>query len=141
MSQQPSLLYPTYRQPEAELFRQVIDELHRALWALTFYFQGEPYINPGFPGNGAVCQRKVAMHTSTSTNAHFLDEANAEATVRMVCHASSFHSMARTRPTYEAYRKEATLSSKVIEGAERIVKWKRKLKKAFRPMWCSSSWW
>lgn len=109
-----------------ELFRQVIDELHRELWALTFYFQGEPYINPGFldmvrhaAGRG--------IYTSTSTNAHFLDEANAEATVRSGLSRLIISLDGTDQATYEAYRKEGTLN-KVIEGAERVVKWKRKLK-------------
>jgi MoaA/NifB/PqqE/SkfB family radical SAM enzyme len=31
-----------------DFFRKTIDELHRRLMVLIFYFQGEPYINPKF---------------------------------------------------------------------------------------------
>jgi radical SAM protein with 4Fe4S-binding SPASM domain len=109
-----------------ELFQQVIDELQRELWALTFYFQGEPYINPGFL---AMVRHAAArgIYTSTSTNAHFLDDANAEATVHSGLSRLIISLDGTDQATYAAYRKEGTLS-KVIEGAERIVKWKRKLK-------------
>ena len=109
-----------------ELFRQVIDELHRELWALTFYFQGEPFINPGFLDMVRYASAR-GIYTSTSTNAHFLDEANAEAAVRSGLSRLIISLDGTDQATYEAYRKEGTLS-KVIEGAERIVKWKHKLK-------------
>jgi MoaA/NifB/PqqE/SkfB family radical SAM enzyme len=31
-----------------DFFRKTIDELHKEVFYLTFYFQGEPYINPDF---------------------------------------------------------------------------------------------
>ncbi|HHS96105.1 MAG TPA: radical SAM protein, partial [Phaeodactylibacter sp.] len=31
-----------------DFFRKTIDEVYRELMYLIFYFQGEPYINPGF---------------------------------------------------------------------------------------------
>ena len=103
-----------------ELFRQVIDELHRELWALTFYFQGEPFINPGFLDMVRYASAR-GIYTSTSTNAHFLDEANAEAAVRSGLSRLIISLDGTDQATYEAYRKEGTLS-KVIDGAERIVK-------------------
>ncbi len=109
-----------------DLFKQVIDELHRDLWALTFYFQGEPYINPSFLDMVRYASDR-GIYTGTSTNAHFLDEANAEATVRSGLSRLIISLDGTDQSTYEAYRKEGTLS-KVIEGAERIVKWKKKLK-------------
>ena len=69
-----------------DLFKQVIDELAPDLWALTFYFQGEPYINPGFLAMVRHAHDK-GLYTATSTNAHFLDDAAAEATVRSGLHA------------------------------------------------------
>ncbi len=54
-----------------DLFTRVIDELAPDLWALTFYFQGEPYINPGFLDMVRYAHEK-GLYTATSTNAHFL---------------------------------------------------------------------
>lgn len=109
-----------------DLFKQVIDELSQDLWALTFYFQGEPFINPSFLDMVRYASDK-GVYTSTSTNAHFLDEANAEAAVRSGLSRLIISLDGTDQQTYEAYRKEGTLS-KVIDGAERIVKWKKKLK-------------
>ena len=44
---------------KADLFEQVIDELAPDLWGLTFYFQGEPYINPAFLDMAAYARRVV----------------------------------------------------------------------------------
>lgn len=109
-----------------ELFKHIIDELHQDLWALTFYFQGEPFINPGFLDMVRYASQR-GVYTSTSTNAHFLHEANAEAAVRSGLSRLIISLDGTDQSTYESYRKEGTMS-KVIEGAERIVKWKKKLK-------------
>ncbi|MBK7751559.1 MAG: SPASM domain-containing protein [Flavobacteriales bacterium] len=109
-----------------DLFSRVIDELAPDLWALTFYFQGEPYINPGFLDMVRHAHGK-GIYTATSTNAHFLDEAKAEATVRSGLSRLIISLDGTDQDTYSQYRIEGTLS-KVIEGAERVVKWKRKLK-------------
>ncbi len=109
-----------------ELFRRVIDELAPDLWALTFYFQGEPFINPGFLEMVEYADRK-GLYTATSTNAHFLDDAKAEATVRSGLSRLIISIDGTTQETYSAYRREGSLE-KVIEGAKRIVEWKRKLK-------------
>ncbi|MCI1751433.1 MAG: SPASM domain-containing protein [Flavobacteriales bacterium] len=108
------------------LFEKVIDELSQDLWALTFYFQGEPFINPGFLDMVKYASAK-GLYTSTSTNAHFVDDAKAEATVRSGLSRLIISLDGTDQETYSAYRKEGTLS-KVIEGAERIVKWKKMLK-------------
>ena len=108
------------------LFEQVIDELQQDLWALTFYFQGEPFINPQFLGMVRHAAAK-GIYTSTSTNAHFLTEAKAEETVRSGLSRLIISLDGTDQETYSAYRREGTLAT-VIEGAERIVQWKKKLK-------------
>jgi len=109
-----------------DLFTRVMDELGDDLWALTFYFQGEPYINPNFLDMVSLASRK-GLYTNTSTNAHFLTEEKAEATVRSGLSRLIISLDGTDQTTYSAYRREGELA-KVIEGAERIVKWKRKLK-------------
>jgi radical SAM protein with 4Fe4S-binding SPASM domain len=111
-----------------DLFRRVIDELAPDLWALTFYFQGEPYINPGFLDMVAYANEK-GLYTATSTNAHFLDDAKAEATVRSGLSRLIISLDGTTQETYSAYRREGDLA-KVLEGTRRIVEWKRRLKSA-----------
>jgi radical SAM protein with 4Fe4S-binding SPASM domain len=109
-----------------DLFAQVMDELGDDLWALTFYFQGEPYINPDFLNMVSLASRK-GLYTNTSTNAHFLTDEKAEATVRSGLSRLIISLDGTDQSTYSAYRREGELA-KVIEGAERIVKWKKKLK-------------
>ncbi len=109
-----------------DLFRRVIDELAPDLWALTFYFQGEPYINPGFLDMVAYADSK-GLYTATSTNAHFLDDAKAEATVRSGLSRLIISLDGTTQETYSAYRREGDLA-RVIEGTKRIIEWKRRLK-------------
>lgn len=108
------------------LFRRVIDELHEDLWALTFYFQGEPYINPAFLDMAHYASER-GIYTGTSTNGHFLNDANAEATVRSGLSRLIISLDGTDQSTYEAYRREGTLS-RVIEGAQRVVEWKRRLR-------------
>ena len=102
-----------------DLFTRVIDELAPDLWALTFYFQGEPYINPGFLDMVRIASDR-GLYTATSTNAHFLTEAKAEETVRSGLSRLIISLDGTDQETYSAYRKEGELS-KVIEGAERHV--------------------
>lgn len=109
-----------------DLFRRVIDELAPDLWALTFYFQGEPYINPGFLDMVRHAADK-GLYTATSTNAHFLDDARAEATVHSGLSRLIISLDGTTQDTYAQYRRDGELA-KVIEGAQRIVAWKRRLK-------------
>ena len=111
---------------KADLFQRVIGELAPDLWGLTFYFQGEPYINPGFLDMVAHA-RQQGIYTATSTNAHFLDEEKAEATVRSGLSRLIISLDGTTQDTYSQYRREGHLDQ-VIAGTERIVKWKRKLR-------------
>lgn len=108
------------------LFGRVLDELGDDLWALTFYFQGEPYINPDLLDMVSLASRK-GLYTNTSTNAHFLTEEKAEATVRSGLSRLIISLDGTEQATYSAYRREGELA-RVIEGAERIVKWKKKLR-------------
>lgn len=111
---------------KTDLFQRVMDELGPDLWALTFYFQGEPYINPNFLDMVGIANSK-GLYTNTSTNAHFLSEEKAEATVRSGLSRLIISLDGTDQETYSAYRKEGELA-KVLEGAERVVRWKKKLK-------------
>src|ERR1700741_3749573 len=58
---------------EKKFFEQMINELAPHLLWLTFYFQGEPYLNPEFLDMVQYASSKN-IYTSTSTNAHYLDD-------------------------------------------------------------------
>ena len=65
---------------EVEKFRQYIGQLSKHLTYLSFYFQGEPYLNKGFL-NMVAHASGLGIYTATSTNAHFLNDENAKKTI------------------------------------------------------------
>jgi radical SAM protein with 4Fe4S-binding SPASM domain len=111
---------------DEKLFRNVIDQLAPTLSYLTFYFQGEPYLHPGFLDMVAYAAGKN-IYTSTSTNAHFLRDEHAKATVASGLDRLIISLDGTTQDTYEAYRKGGSLD-RVIESARSIVQWKHALR-------------
>ena len=111
---------------EPGLFKKTIDEIFETIFFLTFYFQGEPYLNPQFLDLVKYAVKKN-IYTSTSTNAHFLNEKNAEETVRSGLDRLIISIDGTTQETYESYRVGGQLS-KVLEGTKNIIKYKRELK-------------
>lgn len=107
-------------------FLNVIDQLKNELVYLTFYFQGEPYLNPSFLDMVAHASAK-GIYTSTSTNAHYLTKENAEETVKSGLDRLIISIDGTTQDTYKSYRVGGSLE-KVIEGAKNIVEAKRKYK-------------
>jgi radical SAM protein with 4Fe4S-binding SPASM domain len=67
------------------------------------------------------------LYTMTSTNGHFLDEQTARDTVLSGLNRLIISIDGLTQETYESYRKGGTLKT-VLEGTQRIIEWKRKLK-------------
>ncbi|HAV28816.1 MAG TPA: radical SAM protein, partial [Saprospirales bacterium] len=111
-----------------DFFRKTIDELHKQLIYLIFYFQGEPYINPGFLDMVKYAKDK-GIYTITSTNGHFLNNANAKKTIESGLDRMIISVDGTTQETYENYRKEGNLES-VLQGARNIVKWKKEMNSA-----------
>lgn len=110
---------------KADFFRRVIDELHRELTYLIFYFQGEPYINPQFLKMVQYARHR-GIYTITSTNGHFLDDENARRTVESGLDRLIISVDGTTQEVYEQYRKGGNLQ-KVLDGARRVVHWKQQL--------------
>jgi len=111
---------------DENFYRSVIDELHRDIMYMIFYFQGEPYLHPTFTELVKYASSKN-IYTATSTNAHYLDDDNARKTVESGLDRLIISIDGTTQETYEQYRKGGRLL-KVIEGAENVIKWKRKLR-------------
>lgn len=109
-----------------DFFRKIISQLHKDLFYLIFYFQGEPYINPGFLDMVRFAHDK-GIYTITSTNAHFLNDQNARKTIESGLDRIIISVDGTTQEVYEQYRKEGKLES-VLQGARNVVKWKKKLK-------------
>ncbi len=111
-----------------DFFRKIIDELHKTLTYLIFYFQGEPYINPGFLDMVKYASDK-GIYTITSTNGHFLNDVNAKKTIESGLDRMIISIDGTTQEVYEQYRREGNLAT-VIEGAKNVVRWKKELKSA-----------
>jgi len=111
---------------EKDFFRDTLDQLSRELLYLVFYFQGEPYLHPGFLDMvGYAASKKI--YTATSTNGHYLDEANARRTVESGLDRLIISIDGTTQDVYQQYRVGGKLE-KVLAGTRQIVKWKRELK-------------
>lgn len=109
-----------------DFFRNTIDEVSKKVSYLIFYFQGEPYLNPKFLDMVEYASQK-GIYTATSTNAHYLNDANAKKTVMSGLDRLIISIDGTTQETYEQYRIGGDLT-KVLEGAENIIKWKKELK-------------
>lgn len=62
---------------QKDFFRETIDDIHKDLLYLIFYFQGEPYLNPDFLEMVKYAHDK-GIYTATSTNAHYLTDEKAK---------------------------------------------------------------
>jgi radical SAM protein with 4Fe4S-binding SPASM domain len=110
---------------ESDFFRKVIDETNSYLWYLIFYFQGEPYLHPEFTELVKYASSKN-IYTATSTNAHYLTDANARKTVESGLDRLIISIDGTTQEVYQQYRIGGKLE-KVLEGTKNIVKWKKEL--------------
>ena len=110
---------------DLRLFEKIMNEVSSHLMYLTFYFQGEPYLNPEFLDMVKIASEHK-IYTTTSTNAHFLDDQNAKRTVQSGLNRLIISIDGSSQETYESYRKEGDLS-KVLEGTKNVIKWRKKL--------------
>lgn len=107
-------------------FRRIIDDIAPHTFYLTFYFQGEPYLNRSFLDMVAYANEK-GLYTATSTNGHYLTEETARHTVESGLCRLIISLDGSTQDVYQQYRVGGSLD-KVLEGARRVVRWKEKLR-------------
>lgn len=108
-----------------DFFRRTVDDLHRRLMCLIFYFQGEPYIHPKFLDMVHYAHER-GLYTMTSTNGHFLNDDNARRTVESGLDRLIISIDGTTQEVYEQYRIGGNLHN-VLQGARNVVRWKRAL--------------
>ncbi|MEO8769776.1 MAG: radical SAM/SPASM domain-containing protein [Ferruginibacter sp.] len=111
---------------EKDFFTQTIDDIHKQLLYLIFYFQGEPYLNTAFLDMVKYASSKK-IYTATSTNAHYLTDEAARKTVESGLDRLIISIDGTTQDVYQQYRVGGKLE-KVLEGTKNIVKWKKELK-------------
>ncbi len=110
---------------DMDLFELTIKQIYKKTTYLTFYFQGEPYLNPNF-----LKMVKLAVNhnlfTTTSTNAHYLSDENSRKTIESGLHQLIISIDGTTQEVYEQYRIGGKLN-KVIEGAKNIINQKKSM--------------
>ena len=111
---------------DVDFFKDQIFQMKDHLIYLTFYFQGEPYLHDQFLEMVSYASSQN-VYTSTSTNAHFLNDALARDTVQSGLDNLIVSIDGTTQETYEAYRIGGKLE-KVLDGTRKVVEWKKKLK-------------
>ncbi len=111
---------------QKDFFSETIDQLHKELFYLVFYFQGEPYLNPQFLDMVKYASAKK-IYTATSTNAHYITDASAKKTIESGLDRLIISIDGTTQDVYQQYRVGGNLN-KVLEGAKNMVKWKREMK-------------
>lgn len=105
---------------ETSLFKQIIRENKRRLIFLHAYFQGEPYLHPQFTELISYANSQ-GIYTSTSTNAHYLNDENIEKTLDSGLKDLIISMDGMTQQTYESYRIGGKLP-KVLEGVTKLLK-------------------
>lgn len=111
---------------QKSFFEQTIDDIHKELLYLIFYFQGEPYLNPDFLEMVSYANKK-GIYTATSTNAHYLTDEKAKKTVESGLDRLIISIDGTTQDVYQQYRVGGQIN-KVLEGTKNIIKWKKELK-------------
>ena len=108
-----------------DFFTETIDDIHKHLLYLIFYFQGEPYLNTDFLDMVKYASLK-GIYTATSTNAHYLTDDAARKTIESGLDRLIISIDGTTQDVYQQYRIGGNLE-KVLEGARNIVRWKKEL--------------
>jgi radical SAM protein with 4Fe4S-binding SPASM domain len=105
---------------------QWLKQLAKTVFYITYYFQGEPFLNPKFLELIQAAKRH-RMFTATSSNAHFIDSNNAEAIVASGLDQLIISVDGVSQEVYQQYRVHGDLA-KVWVATEALVAAKRKLK-------------
>lgn len=111
---------------ETHVFNKILDEVGPALAYLIFYFQGEPYLHPLFLDMVREASSR-GIYTATSTNAHYLDEKNAEKTVASGLNRLIISIDGVSQEAYEQYRVGGKIE-KVLEGTRNVLKARKSLR-------------
>lgn len=106
------------------LFKKTIDQVQGHLTWLHLYFQGEPFLNPRFLEMVSYAHSK-GIFTSTSTNAHYLQEKQVSEVLRSGLKQLIVSMDGITQDIYEKYRVGGTLE-KVQEGIKLLLSERQK---------------
>jgi radical SAM protein with 4Fe4S-binding SPASM domain len=111
---------------DLELHEKMLQETHKSVFYINYYFQGEPFLHPKFLELIRAAKKK-RIYTATSTNAHFINKEKAREIVASGLDRLIISIDGLTQATYENYRIHGKLE-KVIEGTQHLIEAKRELK-------------
>lgn len=112
-----------------EMFEKILTEAGPSLGYLTFYFQGEPFLNPDFLKMVKMATDRN-IFTATSTNAHYLNYSSACSVVNSGLRRLIISLDGITQESYEKYRVGGDLN-KVFEGIRNLARAKASLRSPF----------
>lgn len=115
-----------YGRMEFATFARLIDEVGDRVLYLVFFNQGEPYLHRGLHEFVAYAKRR-GIYVTTSSNAHYFDDATAEATVRSGMDSLVLSVDGAEQETYAHYRVGGSLA-KVQSGIRALVAAKQRLR-------------
>ncbi|MEN2282934.1 radical SAM/SPASM domain-containing protein [Algoriphagus sp. SE2] len=112
-----------------QLFEKVILQSKAYLTWLHLYFQGEPFLNPRFLDMVKFADQNK-IFTSTSTNAHFLDEAKVDEVLESGLKQLIISMDGITQEVYQQYRVGGSLE-KVNNGLQLLIEKREKAGRSF----------
>lgn len=104
---------------DQETNQRIIDELSPQLSYITYYFQGEPYLNPEFLDMVKYASSKN-IYTTTSSNAHYFTPENCRKTIESGLGTLIISLDGITQESYAKYRIGGNLH-KVLEGTRNMM--------------------
>ena len=109
-----------------ELHEKMLQQIHKSVFYVNYYFQGEPFLNPKFLS--LIRQAKqYNIYTATSTKAHFIDQKKAEEIVQSGLDRLIISIDGLTQETYQNYRVNGKLD-KVIAATKFLLEAKKQAK-------------
>jgi radical SAM protein with 4Fe4S-binding SPASM domain len=108
------------------LHEKILQQVHRHVFYINYYFQGEPFLHPQFL-DLIRSAKKYRIYTSTSTNAHFIDEEKAKEIVSSGLDRLIISIDGLTQETYQNYRVNGQLA-KVIEATKLLIQAKDQMR-------------
>jgi radical SAM protein with 4Fe4S-binding SPASM domain len=111
-----------------DLFSRVISEVKPFLFNANLYFQGEPMLHPEF---FSFLEKSRDVHTTVSSNGHFISETNAETLVYSGLNKLIISVDGMDQETYSKYRINGNLE-KVLSGLTAVAEAKKRLRNDMR---------
>jgi len=108
---------------DIEIYKKIIDEIYSYLTSITLYFQGEPYLNKSLFKMISYANEKN-IYTTTSTNAHFLDNENIKKTFKSDLDEIIISIDGTNQEIYEYYRKGGNFNT-VLQATKNIINEKK----------------